>query len=92
MVDMWDQYKMQQEQLRQLEEMKAKILSECLTKEARERLSNVRIANPQLAEQIELYLIQIYQQGQINEPISDSQLKELLSTLTKKKETKFIRK
>ncbi|RLJ01524.1 MAG: hypothetical protein DRP10_03860 [Candidatus Aenigmatarchaeota archaeon] len=92
MLDQLTQFRIQQEQLKQIEELKRKILAECLTKEARERLSNVRIANPQLAEQIELYLIQIYQQGQINEPISDSQLKELLLTLTKKKETKIIRK
>ena len=90
-MDPLDQLRMQ-EQLKQLEEAKTKILSESLTKEARERLSNVRIANPQLAEQIELYLIQVYQQGQIKEPISETQLKDLLQTLTKKKETKIVRK
>jgi programmed cell death protein 5 len=92
MANQLDQFRMQQEQLRQLEEMKVKILSECLTKEARERLSNVRIANPQLAEQVELYLIQVYQQGQIKEPIPETQLKDLLQTLTKKKEIKIVRK
>lgn len=92
MVDQLDQFKMQQEQLRQIEELKRKVIVECLTKEARERLSNVKIANPQLAEQVELYLIQVYQQGQIREPIPDNQFKELLQTLTKKRETKIVRK
>ncbi len=92
MVDQLEQLRMQQEQLKQVEELKGKILSECLTKEARERLSNVRIANPQLAEQVELYLIQVYQAGQIKELISDVQFKELLQTLTKKRETKIVRR
>lgn len=84
--------KMQQEQLKQLEELKMAVLVECLEKEARERLANVRLANPPLAEQVEIYLIQAYQQGQIKEPISDSQFKDLLKTLTAKKETKITRK
>jgi programmed cell death protein 5 len=81
-----------QEQLRKLEELKREILLKVLTKEARERLANVRIANPQLAEQVELYLIQVYQQGLLKEQINDEKLKELLKTLTQKRETKIIRK
>ncbi|MCK4429244.1 MAG: DNA-binding protein [Candidatus Aenigmarchaeota archaeon] len=92
MIDQNSQFGMQQEQLRQIEELKRSVLAECLTKEARERLSNVRIANPQLSEQVESYLIQVYQAGQIKEPISEEQLKDLLKTLTKKKEMKIVRK
>ncbi|MGC9311019.1 MAG: DNA-binding protein [Candidatus Aenigmatarchaeota archaeon] len=80
-----------QQQMKQLEELKRKVLMEILTKEARERLSNVRIGNPQLAEQVELYLIQAYQQGQIKEPIADHKLRELLVALTPKRETKIRR-
>jgi len=87
-----DQLMVQREQLERLEELKRAILAKCLTKEARERLANVRIANPQLAGQVELYLIQVYQQGGLREPISDDKLKELLKTLTQKKETKIVRK
>jgi len=86
------QLKQQQEQLRQIEELKRKILVECLTKEARERLSNIRIANPEFAEQIVLYLIQLYQQGQILNPLPDEKFKELLQALTKKREIKITRK
>lgn len=92
MVTQLDQMKMQQEQMKMVEDMKRKLLGECLTKEARERLANVRIANPQLAEQVELYLIQIQQQGQLTEPLSEDKLKDLLKTLTKKKEIKITRK
>lgn len=81
-----------QEQLKQLEEIKRQALMEILTKEARERLANVRIGNPQLAEQVEVYLIQAYQQGQITSPLSDEKLRELLVALTKKRETKIRRR
>ncbi len=92
MVTQLDQLKMKQEQMKMVEEMKRKLLAQCLTKEARERLANVRIANPQLAEQVELYLIQVQQQGQLTEPLSDNKLKDLLQTLTKKREIKITRK
>ncbi len=92
MDDQSDQFRKQQEQSKQIEESKRKIIGVCLTKEARERLSHVRIGNPQLAEQVELYLIQVYQQGQIREPIPDNKFKELLQTLTKKREEKITRK
>lgn len=86
------QMKLQQQQKKQMEELKMKILMNCLTREARERLVNVRIGNPQLAEQVELYLIQAYQQGQITQPIEDDKLKELLQALTPKRETKITRR
>jgi programmed cell death protein 5 len=91
-MDELEQLKIQREQLKRLEELKREILMKILTKEARERLANVRIANPQLAEQVELYLFQVYQQGLLKEQIDDEKLKELLKTLTKKKETKIVRK
>ncbi len=87
-MDNIDRLKAQREQQEQLEKMKREVLAKCLTKEARERLANVRIGNSQLAEQVESYLIQVYQQGQLKETINDSQLKDLLRTLTQQKETK----
>ena len=80
------------EQMRQMEEFKRRILMEILTKEARERLVNVRIGNPQLAEQVEIYLISAYQQGQIVSPISEQKLRELLIALTPKRDTKIRRR
>jgi len=81
-----------QNQLRKLEELKREVLLKVLTKDARERLANVRIANPQLAEQVEIYLVQLHQQGLIKEPLNDEKLKELLKNLTQKRETKIVRK
>ncbi len=79
-------------QLRQIEEMKRQILNKILTKEAFERLSRVKIVNPQLANQAELYLIQIFQAGKINDPIGDGKLKGVLRVLSEKKEMRIRRK
>ncbi|MDH5441197.1 MAG: DNA-binding protein, partial [Candidatus Bathyarchaeota archaeon] len=60
-----------------LDAQKQSMLRRILTSEARQRLTNLKIARPQFASQIELQLIQIAQQGRINLPITDEQLKEI---------------
>ena len=82
------------EQLRQLKEfekLKKEVLRKILTKEALERLGRIRLVKPELATQLELYLVQLYQAGQIKNIIDDSRLKEILSALTKKQKFKLIR-
>jgi DNA-binding TFAR19-related protein (PDSD5 family) len=71
----------QLQQLKQIEEMKRQILSKILSKEAFERLGRVRSVNPNLAGQAELYLIQLYQSGQIK-TIDDEELKKVLKALS----------
>lgn len=82
----------QAQQMKQLEEMKKQLLSKMLTKEAFERLSRVRAVNPQLAAQAELYLLNIFQSGRLLQPITEEKLKEVLQSLTEKKEFKIRRK
>lgn len=79
-------------QQEKMEEIKRQILSSILTKEAYERLGRVRIVNPQLAAQVELYLIQIYQGGGIKERINDSKMKEILRAVSNNKEINIKRK
>ena len=69
----------------QIEAMKKMILRNILDKNAMERLSRVRLANPTTASQVEMYLIQLYQAGQIKE-VDDEKLKQILNALTTKKE------
>ena len=76
----------------QAEIAKRKILSQILTKEAFERLGRVKLANPLLAEQVSLYLIQLYQAGKLKTHISDEQLKLILEKLSSGKKFKIIRK
>jgi len=68
------------------------MLRRILTSEARQRLTNLKIARPQFASQIELQLIQIAQQGRINLPITDEQLKEILRRLQPTKRDIKIRR
>jgi DNA-binding TFAR19-related protein (PDSD5 family) len=82
----------QEQQMKQLEEMKRKLLTQMLTKEAYERLARVRAVNPQMAAQAELYLLNIFQSGKLLEPITDGKLRDILQALTEKKEFKVRRK
>ncbi len=76
------------------EALKKEALRKILTKDAMERLSRVRLVNPALALQVENYLFQLYQMGQIKQVINDETLKKILSQLTTKKsgKIKVIRK
>lgn len=82
----------QLEQLKQVEEMKKKILSGILTKEAYERLSRVKSVNEGLANQVELYLIQLFQGGKIQGQVTDQKMKELLGALSGKRDFNIRRK
>jgi programmed cell death protein 5 len=79
-------------QMRQLEEMKRSILTRILTKEAFERLSRVRSVNPMLANQADLYILQIYQTGKMSGPVTDEKLKEILKLLSERKDFSIKRR
>lgn len=68
----------QEEQHAAVEAQKQSILRQILTEEARQRLANVKLVYPQLAEAVELRLIQLAQQGSIGDKLTDEQLKEIL--------------
>ncbi|MHA2357164.1 MAG: DNA-binding protein [Candidatus Heimdallarchaeaceae archaeon] len=81
--------RMQEEQRAALEAQKQAILRQLLTEEARQRLANVKLVRPQLAESVELRLIQLAQQGAVSEKLTDSQLKEILRKIQgQKRDTK----
>jgi programmed cell death protein 5 len=50
---------------RQMELLKKQLFMRMLTKEARYRLANIRAANPELAAQVEIALIQLLQTGKL---------------------------
>jgi len=64
-----------------LELQKQTLLRRILAPEARQRLANLKMVRPEFAAQLELQLIQIAQQGKMNLPITDEQLKEILIRL-----------
>ena len=84
---------MTDEGLNQFEDAKKDILRKVLTKEAYERLGRVKIANALLSTQLEMYLVQLYQSGQLRGAVDDKKLKQILDVLVpKKRKTKIKRK
>jgi programmed cell death protein 5 len=65
----------------QIEAQKQAVLRKILTPEARQRLANVKLVQPEFAEQLELQLIQLAQSRRVSLPISDDQLKNLLARI-----------
>ncbi len=66
---------------KRLEAQKQVLMRRILTQEARQRLANLKMVKPEFASHLELQLIQIAQQGKIELPIGDEQLKEILQKL-----------
>jgi programmed cell death protein 5 len=79
------------EDLKKMEEMKKVILKKILSREAAERLARVKLVKPELASELELYLIQLYQAGKINEEISEEQIKLILEKLSERKKFRIIK-
>jgi len=70
------------EQMKAAEELKKKILNRVLTKQAIERLGRIKVVKPELAAQIEIYLVQLYQTGKLTNTISEEQLKMILEGIS----------
>lgn len=79
------------EKMQEIEQMKKTIVRKILTKDAIQRMGRIKLVKPELANQLELYLVQLYKSGEIKQMIDDKQLKELLNLLTNKKKFKIIR-
>ena len=62
----------------QIEIQKQALLRRILASDARRRLTNLKMVKPEFAQQLELQQIQLAQQGRIDIPVTDEQLKEIL--------------
>lgn len=83
----------QQQALQEQLQILKKIASQILEPKARERLSNLKMVKPDIALQLEVYLVQLYQAGQLRGRITEEQLVAILSRLSgTKKEFKIRRK
>jgi len=79
-------------QRREFEEQKKTLLRAILSTEARERLGRIKVARPEIVENIENQLIMLAQSGRLKNKINDEQLRELLSKLLPKKRDIKIRR
>jgi len=80
----------EEERARQ-ESQKRALARVVFTPEARQRLSNLKLVKPELATQVEEYLIVLAQQGRIAVPVDDDALKSVLEKIQPKRETKIWR-
>ena len=84
MLELQRRLAQEQQQLQvqqQMELQKQAILRRILTPKARQRLTNLKMVKPEFANQLELQLIQLAQQGRVDVPISDEMLKQILIRL-----------
>lgn len=83
----------QEERAKQFEMQKQAVLRQILTPEARDRLANIKLANPEQANAVEMQLIQIAQSGRLQGVITDAMLREILQKIVpQKREIKIERR
>jgi programmed cell death protein 5 len=75
----------QEAQQKDFEEKKKMILRAILTTKAKERLGNIRVSRPEIAENIENQLIMLAQSGRLENKINDQQLRAILQKVIPKK-------
>ena len=79
-------------QKEQMDVFKKSVILKYMTKEARERLNRIRLVKPEIAEKIEIAIIQAIQQGQIKEILTEQQLMNILNELTEKKGFRILKR
>lgn len=76
----------------QMQQALSGIMSRILDKKGKERLSNLKLVKPELAMQLEVYLAQLYQAGQVRGVITDDQLVMILKKISEKRDIQIKRK
>lgn len=72
----------QQEKMEEeMEKRRKQELRKVLTKDAMERLGRVRVANEEVATQLETYLVRLSQAGQIKNKVTEDKLKQILKSI-----------
>lgn len=81
--------RMNAEDMRKMETMKRMLLRKMLSKPAMERLLRIRMVRPEVADQLEMYLVNLYQSGKIKTEVSEEQMKMILETIAAPVERDF---
>ncbi len=74
------------QQAQALESQKKSILRNLCEPAAYERLTNVRIANPELYDQIVMLLVQLMKSRQLKAKLTEEQIRQILAKITERKE------
>ncbi|MCS7146382.1 MAG: DNA-binding protein [Nitrososphaerota archaeon] len=82
----------EEEARRRAEAERAAVLRVVLTPEARQRLANIKMARPAIAEAVENYIVNLARSGNLKSQITDDLLRQILEkVMPPKKETKIVR-
>jgi programmed cell death protein 5 len=73
------------------ERQKQVILRTIMTDEAKQRLSNIKLVKPEMAENIENQLVQLAQSGRLSGKITEEQLLRLLKQIQDRKRDSKIK-
>ncbi len=77
-----------EEEVRELQRIDA-IVKSLLTTDAWQRLKRVELVRPELANDVKIYLIQLYSAGKLTRKLTDDELKTLLATLSERARRDF---
>jgi len=91
MMESQQQAFQEQMQTKQMEETLKLISKQILTPGARQRLANVKLVKPEIAMQLEMYLAQLFQSGQLRDKITEAQLIEILKKIQEKRDFRIKR-
>jgi programmed cell death protein 5 len=86
-----EELRQQQEAEEAFEKQKQAILRTIMTDEAKQRLSNIKLVKPQMAENIENQLVQLAQSGRLSGKITEEQLLRLLKQIQDRKRDSKIK-
>ena len=82
--------KMQQEKV--ADDAVKNILMNIMDAGARQRLNNIKLVKPELANNLIMYIAQLYQSGNLSSKLTEAQMVSILNSMNQKKETKITRK
>ncbi|MCK4967834.1 MAG: hypothetical protein KAS12_02150 [Candidatus Aenigmarchaeota archaeon] len=83
---------MQEQQMAQATSQIDESAKKIMSVEAWQRITNIKTVKPDFALQVEMFLVQMYQSGQLSVPVDENTLITILDKLTTKKETKITRR
>ncbi|MEM0017004.1 MAG: DNA-binding protein [Candidatus Korarchaeum sp.] len=87
-AEMSEKRSREEEAVRELQRIDA-IVKSLLTTEAWQRLKRVELVKPELANEVKVYLIQLYSAGKLTRKLTDDELKVLLASLSERERRDF---
>lgn len=82
-AEMSEKRSREEEAIRELQKIDA-IVKSLLTTEAWQRLKRVELVKPDLANDVKIYLIQLYSAGKLTRKLTDDELKTLLASISER--------